>query len=951
MAGDSLGRLLFDPVTSDDVLWLLTPSKETNDEVQVSFDRLSGQLARRLIVVRASPSADDPFPTLQWKDLFPPPQWEEEQLRAIVIVLEEDALRDNNFFKKGVEWCIEYVDKHDDISLFVCSTGLSRQEIVDLGAKLRKEGDDLLHRLLERVQVPNLPTPDHLSHFLKVQLSTNPSGYPAKSVESEPATGTTSGSSREAAGQGSAQPSEDRAGQIPRALPDGHPPEQSLSVRFTTLLGQLANLILLCCATATGIAAYTILILGKESIIARWIVANSVVTTTIAGITIFFLLSICVVLLRSMTVGSLLQAMSRNRGRLILLSFAGPTTVLLFLQIHVLPSDVALGIVIGILLDITRHNGYLAQRTRLSLDKFLNYSKEGEQQYSEELKQTQALLENTLFEYPFFPMIAPPTLSYPANRQTRNRNPFLYFFGTTLQIFISYTTEGSWSRFYARNLYNILNDRDISAFIDIRDIREGSTQWHNSLSRALAESNVFIAVLDEKSVTKPWVAAEMRAALESRSISGSPEIVVLLSPQLSAEVSEEMCPVFKALLQHRDIAEKKGWIHYIEANDSTAGGIYAQIERITGKDKISKEDEQYISKRVTEHLSEQILPDLRSHLGVGPSILGRPLTALLLSCQFMSRLIALISPILGFGLLIVAYLFRDDFLSFTSLFPWYVLAILYLICCYCLGYLARHSFAFSKKLFILFPIAGFVLIIYHFVQSIIVPISVLDWGIALCWIGWLVSGPVIQGEKKIEHLDPGFVKVEESKRLWQNIPDLTPYRWYGKINTNASRYRTDPRILEAKEKLYTAIDKYADTSNVNKVVASVNKALAIRELGLLYRATNEFEKARNAYEESHNTLKVLREWISKEWEHLDEYTKRQILDKYREEDLDEHTRRQILDKYRETVFRLAELDHVQGNYSSAKTGYEETLQIDELLGHDDREGEEWTKRLLQEVHG
>ena len=79
---------------------------------------------------------------------------------------------------------------------------------------------------------------------------------------------------------------------------------------------------------------------------------------------------------------------------------------------------------------------------------------------------------------------------------------------------------------------------------------------------------------------------------------------------------------------------------------------------------------------------------------------------------------------------------------------------------------------------------------------------------------------------------------------------------------------------------------------------------------------------------------LLRERISTEWR-----------------DLDEHTKWQVLDKYRETVFRLAELDHVQGNYSGAKTGYEETLRIDELLGHDDRQGEEWTKRLLQEVNG
>ena len=97
---------------------------------------------------------------------------------------------------------------------------------------------------------------------------------------------------------------------------------------------------------------------------------------------------------------------------------------------------------------------------------------------------------------------------------------------------------------------------------------------------------------------------------------------------------------------------------------------------------------------------------------------------------------------------------------------------------------------------------------------------------------------------------------------------------------------------------------------------------------------NKFENARPAYEAALEILNGLRTISSTEEKVLDEYTERKVLG-----------------AYRETVFRLAELDHVQRKYSSAKTGYEEALQVDELLGHDDREGEEYTRRLLHEVMG
>lgn len=89
---------------------------------------------------------------------------------------------------------------------------------------------------------------------------------------------------------------------------------------------------------------------------------------------------------------------------------------------------------------------------------------------------------------------------------------------------------------------------------------------------------------------------------------------------------------------------------------------------------------------------------------------------------------------------------------------------------------------------------------------------------------------------------------------------------------------------------------------------------------MLHRATNDFDEARRCLDESLSILDGVGQSNSRN--------------------------PRILHARRETLFRLAELEHVLGNHANARLGYEESLQIDDLLGHDDPVGENTTRELL-----
>ena len=164
-------------------------------------------------------------------------------------------------------------------------------------------------------------------------------------------------------------------------------------------------------------------------------------------------------------------------------------------------------------------------------------------------------------------------------------------------------------------------------------------------------------------------------------------------------------------------------------------------------------------------------------------------------------------------------------------------------------------------------------------------------------------------------LDPGWRNLQQGKALWQGVIPVP----VGAIDPNASSYKDHPNVVAARELIRKAVLHAPDT-NTDAARAAANAAIAWQELGLLHRAINDFTEARSCFEKSLATVN------------------------------EAHSAHpSILSAKRETLFRLAELDQVLGRPEEAKRGYQQSLEIDELLGHDDPVGESTTQALLSKL--
>jgi tetratricopeptide (TPR) repeat protein len=187
------------------------------------------------------------------------------------------------------------------------------------------------------------------------------------------------------------------------------------------------------------------------------------------------------------------------------------------------------------------------------------------------------------------------------------------------------------------------------------------------------------------------------------------------------------------------------------------------------------------------------------------------------------------------------------------------------------------------------------------------------------WSWVLVFGiPLVLAFLSKQSLDPGWSSLQRGKALWQSLIPLP----LGSIDPGGGKFSNHPKVTSAIALIQTAIDR-APSSNADPVNAAANAAIAWQELGLLYRGINNFDEARRCFDKSLNVLNAVSQ--SKAGDS------------------------RILQARRETLFRMAELEHVLGNHEKARLGYEESLQIDDLLGHDDPIGESTTKELLSRL--
>lgn len=187
------------------------------------------------------------------------------------------------------------------------------------------------------------------------------------------------------------------------------------------------------------------------------------------------------------------------------------------------PAWLLLGLAAGVLLDSVRRAGQQARRQGVNLEALLKHSADSTWRAPENsVRQGDPLKP---FSCPLLPSLSP-------------------------RIFISYTRSSTKGIQLATSLYRKLKAHGAAPFLDRASIPEGAN-WRQVLNRQLGECDVFICILDERSVQREWVAAEVLAAIEARRITGGPEIVLLMDPAIR-KGARPMLPLFQGIMAAAD---------------------------------------------------------------------------------------------------------------------------------------------------------------------------------------------------------------------------------------------------------------------------------------------------------------------------------------------------------------------------------------------------------------
>lgn len=178
-----------------------------------------------------------------------------------------------------------------------------------------------------------------------------------------------------------------------------------------------------------------------------------------------------------------------------------------------------LGLAAGVVLDVTRRAGGRAARKLQDLTAMKE--RVNDAQLVQELAETLGAPAVRHFSCPILPPAA-------------------------ARIFISYTPSSAEGSRVAAELFRRLKGTGAAPFLDRASIPAGSN-WRRSLNENVVDCDVFICILDEKSVRREWVAAEVQSTLEARRLCGAPEMIFLLHPSARREGIQAL-PIFHAVL-------------------------------------------------------------------------------------------------------------------------------------------------------------------------------------------------------------------------------------------------------------------------------------------------------------------------------------------------------------------------------------------------------------------
>jgi len=308
------------------------------------------------------------------------------------------------------------------------------------------------------------------------------------------------------------------------------------------------------------------------------------------------------------------------------------------------------------------------------------------------------------------PGMAPPEMTVlrgdPLNPYTCPLLPSL-----SARVFISYTQSSAKGIRLARALYRTLKDAGASPFLDRASIPAGAS-WRRALNEHIGECDTFVCILDERSVQRQWVAAEFLAALESRRLTGTPDVVVLVSPTVERP-SQPMLPVFRGVV------------------------AAAATPPVRGRPQILR-----LNKQTPSCLPWALAPPRFISTAVLTRIPTRLVLRVLTPLALIGGLGLLTGLILGF----LAMLEKSAKLPFAAFLTDHgLLAAVTLVTAYWLGFVARGTIAWEfehtgeREMSATMPaIATGGLALALLVLILNVPALIAGWSVALAFAGWLV---------------------------------------------------------------------------------------------------------------------------------------------------------------------------------------------------------------------
>ena len=113
-------------------------------------------------------------------------------------------------------------------------------------------------------------------------------------------------------------------------------------------------------------------------------------------------------------------------------------------------------------------------------------------------------------------------------------------------VFCSYTHSSTWSNQMVENVLKECKEYGCRCFVDKYGIEPGSS-WRHQLRQSMIDADYVLCFCDDKSIRKPWPAAELELALRLRSCSVSPTIIVVTPQDFVDENISDKFPVFESV--------------------------------------------------------------------------------------------------------------------------------------------------------------------------------------------------------------------------------------------------------------------------------------------------------------------------------------------------------------------------------------------------------------------